>query len=44
MVAASDGGADALRIYGNLSLLEIAPVLLAANAHYADKTRLEHAA
>jgi NitT/TauT family transport system substrate-binding protein len=42
MVAASDGGADALRIYGNLSLLEIAPVLLAASAHYAGKTRLEH--
>lgn len=32
----------ALRVYGNLSLLEVAPVLLAARAHYAGKTVLEH--
>ena len=30
MSSASEGGVDALRIYGNLSLLEMAPVLLAA--------------
>lgn len=32
----------ALRVYGNLSLLEVAPVLLAARAHYAGQTVLEH--
>lgn len=31
-----------LRIYGNLSLLEIAPVLLAADAIYPGKTVIEH--
>lgn len=34
--------ADTLRIYGNLSLLEMAPVLLAAGQIYPEKTRLEH--
>lgn len=33
---------SALRVYGNLSLLEVAPVLLAARAHYAGTTVLEH--
>lgn len=33
---------EALRIYGNLSLLEMAPVLLAAAAIYPGKTVLEH--
>lgn len=31
-----------LRIYGNLSLLEMAPVLLAAERIYPGKTRIEH--
>jgi NitT/TauT family transport system substrate-binding protein len=35
-------GADALRIYGNLSLLEMAPVLLAAEDIHGAKTALEH--
>ncbi len=34
--------ADTLRIYGNLSLLEMAPVLLAAEQSYPGKTLLEH--
>lgn len=34
--------ADTLRIYGNLSLLEMAPVLLAADQIYAGKALLEH--
>lgn len=34
--------ADTLRIYGNLSLLEMAPVLLAADRIYAGKTLIEH--
>jgi sulfonate transport system substrate-binding protein len=34
--------ADMLRIYGNLSLLEMAPVLLAAEQIYPGKTLLEH--
>jgi len=34
--------ADTLRIYGNLSLLEMAPVLLAAVQTYPGKTGLEH--
>lgn len=34
--------ADTLRIYGNLSLLEMAPVLLAAEQIYPGKTRIEH--
>lgn len=33
---------DVLRIYGNLSLLEMAPVLLAADRIYPGKTVLEH--
>ncbi len=33
---------DTLRIYGNLSLLEMAPVLLAADQIYSGKTLLEH--
>jgi hypothetical protein len=33
---------DTLRIYGNLSLLEMAPVLLAADRIYPEKTLLEH--
>jgi sulfonate transport system substrate-binding protein len=33
---------DALRIYGNLSLLEMAPVLLAADQLYEGKAVLEH--
>jgi NitT/TauT family transport system substrate-binding protein len=31
-----------LRVYGNLSLLEMAPVLLAADRIYPGKTRIEH--
>ena len=38
MSSASESGADALRIYGNLSLLEMAPVLLAAEEIYPAKT------
>lgn len=34
--------ADTLRIYGNLSLLEMAPVLLAAERIYPGKTLIEH--
>lgn len=34
--------ADTLRIYGNLSLLEMAPVLLAAEELYAGKTVVRH--
>lgn len=37
-----EDSADTLRIYGNLSLLEMAPVLLAAGQIYPGKTRLEH--
>ena len=33
---------DTLRIYGNLSLLEMAPVLLAAGEIYPGKTLLKH--
>lgn len=33
---------DTLRIYGNLSLLEMAPVLLAAGEIYPGKTMVEH--
>ena len=33
---------EALRVYGNLSLLEMAPVLLAAEQIYAGRTILEH--
>ncbi len=34
--------ADTLRIYGNLSLLEVAPLLLAAEQIYPGKTRITH--
>jgi sulfonate transport system substrate-binding protein len=34
--------ADTFRIYGNLSLLEMAPVLLAAHRYAADKCVVEH--
>ncbi len=33
---------EALRVYGNLSLLEMAPVLLAVHKVYAGKTVIEH--
>src|SRR6188474_3760111 len=33
---------DTLRIYGNLSLLEMAPVLLAARQLYPGETLIEH--
>lgn len=42
MNTSNPGSADVLRIYGNLSLLEMAPVLLAADQIYAGKTLLEH--
>src|SRR3954470_24345794 len=42
MTSAVESSADTLRVYGNLSLLEMAPVLLAAKDIYADKTVLEH--
>lgn len=38
----SSNSRDALRIYGNLSLLEMAPVLLAADGIYAATTVIEH--
>src|SRR5258706_3973201 len=38
----SSESADTLRIYGNLSLLEMAPVLLAAKDIYAGETFIEH--
>jgi sulfonate transport system substrate-binding protein len=42
MNASSRPTAEPLRIYGNLSLLEMAPVLLAADRIYPGKTLLEH--
>jgi sulfonate transport system substrate-binding protein len=42
MNASREGSAEPLRIYGNLSLLEMAPVLLAADQIYPGETRLEH--
>ena len=42
MNASSRSPAEPLRIYGNLSLLEMAPVLLAADRIYPGKTLLEH--
>jgi NitT/TauT family transport system substrate-binding protein len=42
MNASNENGAQALRIYGNLSLLEMAPVLLAADRIHAGKTELAH--
>jgi len=42
MTVTGESDADTLRIYGNLSLLEIAPVLLAADRIYAGKTAITH--
>ena len=42
MASTPDSPAGALRIYGNLSLLEMAPVLLAAGRIYPGKTVLAH--
>lgn len=42
MNSSSPGLADRLRIYGNLSLLEMAPVLLAAEDIYRGKATVEH--
>ena len=42
MDASSRDAGDALRIYGNLSLLEMAPVLLAVREIYPGKALLEH--
>jgi sulfonate transport system substrate-binding protein len=42
MTSATTNASDTLRIYGNLSLLEMAPVLLAAKDIYEGKTSIEH--
>jgi ABC-type nitrate/sulfonate/bicarbonate transport system substrate-binding protein len=42
MRSSSPRSSSPLRIYGNLSLLEMAPVLLAAEQIYSGKTILEH--
>ena len=42
MNTSGQGSADILRIYGNLSLLEVAPLLLAAEQIYPGKTRITH--
>ena len=42
MNTASNNRAETLHIYGNLSLLEMAPVLLAADNIYPGKTSIEH--
>ena len=42
MTTANQASTDTLRIYGNLSLLEMAPVLLAAQGLYPGKTLVEH--
>ncbi len=42
MTSSGQSFPDTLRIYGNLSLLEMAPVLLAAEQIYSGKTILEH--
>jgi sulfonate transport system substrate-binding protein len=42
MNSGSESLGDTLRVYGNLSLLEMAPVLLAAERIYPGKTVLEH--
>ena len=42
MTTSMEGAAQPLRIYGNLSLLEMAPVLLAAEEIYRERTVLEH--
>lgn len=42
MTRPGDGGAEALRLYGNLSLLEMAPVLLAADCFYDGETVIRH--
>lgn len=41
-MTSTNGIAGALRVYGNLSVLEMAPVLLAAGGIYPGKTILEH--
>ncbi|MGH8616238.1 MAG: ABC transporter substrate-binding protein [Burkholderiales bacterium] len=42
MTSSSNDAAEPLRIYGNLSLLEMAPVLMAAAQVYPGKTLVEH--
>lgn len=42
MTTPGSRSADTLRIYGNLSLLEMAPILLAAGEMYSGKASLEH--
>ena len=42
MISPTDLNQFALRIYGNLSLLEMAPVLLAADETYPGKATIEH--
>ncbi len=42
MNSSSQNSQDTLRIYGNLSLLEMAPVLLAAGEIYPGKSTVEH--
>jgi len=42
MNVSGQSSADVLRIYGNLSLLEVAPVLLAAEQIYSGKTLIQH--
>ena len=42
MSSSSESRSDTLRIYGNLSLLEMAPVLLAAEHIYRGKATVEH--
>ena len=42
MNTTDQGAADTLRLYGNLSLLEMAPVLLAADQIYPGKTVITH--
>lgn len=42
MTLLADTSTDVLRIYGNLSLLEIAPVLLAADGIYPGRTAITH--
>src|SRR5262245_838177 len=42
MISPTDVNQFELRIYGNLSLLEMAPVLLAADEIYPGKTIIEH--
>jgi sulfonate transport system substrate-binding protein len=42
MITSSNEDGGELRVYGNLSLLEMAPVLLAAERIYSGKTIIEH--